>query len=99
MLFLLGGYINGTVRFYASLNQIKKNTIGGDIMEENKSEYEATRNSYRKAPKIAQKMLLTKAVEKSSQNRIRWIHLFLLMMKILLKISGRISQFDEAGRV
>ena len=34
-------------------------------MEENKSEYEATRNSYRKAPKIAQKMLLTKAVEKS----------------------------------
>lgn len=66
-------------------------------MEENKSEYEATRNSYRKAPKIAQKMLLTKAVEKSSQNRIRWIHLFLLMMKILLKISGRISQFDEAS--
>ncbi len=34
-------------------------------MEENKSEYEATSNSYRKAPKIAQKMLLTKAVEKS----------------------------------
>ena len=34
-------------------------------MEKNKSEYEATSNSYRKAPKIAQKMLLTKAVEKS----------------------------------
>ncbi len=34
-------------------------------MEENKSEYEETSNSYRKAPKIAQKMLLTKAVEKS----------------------------------
>ena len=34
-------------------------------MEENKSEYEATSNSYRKAPKIAQKMLLTKSVEKS----------------------------------
>lgn len=34
-------------------------------MEEKKSEYEATSNSYRKAPKIAQKMLLTKTVEKS----------------------------------
>ena len=34
-------------------------------MEENKSEYEATRNSYRKAPKNSTENVIDKAVEKS----------------------------------